>query len=82
MPAQERWSEKNAGNYGDLSCTTVAGGRKRSQIFLQYLLESHMAYLAGSHILRSWPGIRLMINGSNVESLNSYKLSGFMTFHF
>ncbi len=24
-----------------------------------YLLESHMTYLAGSHILRSWPGIRL-----------------------
>ncbi len=24
-----------------------------------YLLESHMTYLAGSHVLRSWPGIRL-----------------------
>ncbi len=24
-----------------------------------YLLESHMTYLAGSHIHRSWPGIRL-----------------------
>jgi hypothetical protein len=24
-----------------------------------YLLESHMTYLAGSHIFRSWPGIRL-----------------------
>jgi hypothetical protein len=24
-----------------------------------YLLESHMTYLAGSQVLRSWPGIRL-----------------------
>jgi hypothetical protein len=24
-----------------------------------YLLELHMTYLAGSHVLRSWPGIRL-----------------------
>ncbi len=23
-----------------------------------YLLELHMTYLAGSHVLRSWPGIR------------------------
>ncbi len=26
-----------------------------------YLPELHMTYLAGSHILRSWPGIRLYI---------------------
>jgi hypothetical protein len=24
-----------------------------------YLLETHMTYLAGSHVLRSWPGIWL-----------------------
>ncbi len=36
MPsARERWSQENAGNYGDLSCTTVVGGEGgRSQIFL------------------------------------------------
>ncbi len=48
----ERWSWKNAGNYGDIYCTTMAGGEGgRSQI--SYLLESHMTYLAGSHVLRS-----------------------------
>ncbi len=26
-----------------------------------YLLESHMTYLAGSHVLRSWAGIRLKV---------------------
>jgi hypothetical protein len=32
------------------------GGEGRG---FSFLLESHMTYLAGSHILRSWPGIRL-----------------------
>ncbi len=42
--------------------TTVAGGRGGAMgegRGLSYLLESHMTYLAGSHVLRSWPGIRL-----------------------
>jgi hypothetical protein len=60
MPAQERWSRKNAGSCQGLRSTTVAGGRGgRSWIF--YLLESHMTYLAGSRILRSWPGIQLKL---------------------
>ncbi len=32
------------------------GGEGRG---FSYLLESHMTYLAGSHVHRSWPGIRL-----------------------
>jgi hypothetical protein len=36
------------------------GGRGRGEGHgFSYLLESHMTYLAGSHILRSWLGIRL-----------------------
>jgi hypothetical protein len=27
-----------------------------------YLLESHMTYLAGSHVLSSWPGIQLKLS--------------------
>jgi hypothetical protein len=41
---------------GDLSCTTVAGGRGEGCGF-SYLLKSHLTYLAGSHVVRSWPGI-------------------------
>jgi hypothetical protein len=65
MLAQERSSRENTGNYGDLRCTTVIspalqwqGGEGEVRRF-SYLLESHMTYLASSHILRSWPGIRL-----------------------
>ncbi len=35
------------------------GGEGEGRRF-SYLLESHMTYLAGSHILRSWPGIQLI----------------------
>jgi hypothetical protein len=40
--------------------TTLSGrgGGEEGRGF-SYLLESHMTYLAGSHILRSWPGIWL-----------------------
>ncbi len=31
-------------------------------------LESHITYLAGSHVPRSWPGIRLMERGSGIAS--------------
>ncbi len=34
------------------------GGRGEGRGF-SYLHKSHMTYLAGSHVLRSWPGIRL-----------------------
>ncbi len=42
--------------------TTVAGGRGGvggEGHGFSYLLESHKTYLAGSHVLRSKPGIRL-----------------------
>jgi hypothetical protein len=55
MPAQERWSRENAGSRRDLCC---GRGEGEGHGF-SYLLESHMTYLAGSHVLRSWPGIRL-----------------------
>jgi hypothetical protein len=34
------------------------GGGGGGDCGFSYLLESHMAYLASSHILRIWPGIR------------------------
>ncbi len=62
MPARERWSRENPGTCRGLHSTTVAGerggGGGEGRGF-SYLLESHMTYLAGSHVLRSWPGIRL-----------------------
>jgi hypothetical protein len=65
MPAWERWSRENPGTRRGLHCTTVAGGRGggggEGRGF-SYLLESRMTYLAGSHVLRSWPGIRLIKN--------------------
>jgi hypothetical protein len=45
-----------------LRCTTVAGGEEGRGF--SYHLESPMTYLAGSHILRSWPGIRLKVLSS------------------
>jgi hypothetical protein len=57
LRARERWSRENSGNYSELRYTTVAGGEGRK---FSYLLESHMTYLAGSHVLRSWPGIWLI----------------------
>jgi hypothetical protein len=32
-------------------------------------LESHMTYLAGSHILRSWPGIQLKEHRANFYNI-------------
>ncbi len=62
MPARERWSQENPGTHRGLHCTTMEGGRGggggEGRGF-SYLLESHMTFLAGSHILRSWPGIWL-----------------------
>jgi hypothetical protein len=61
------------GNYGDHRCNVARGGGERWRIFLSSplrtssrtirieKLKSHMTYLAGSHILRSWPGIWLTI---------------------
>jgi hypothetical protein len=46
-------------NLPGLRCTAVAGGGGGEGHRFSYLLGSHMTYLAGSHILRSWPGIRL-----------------------
>jgi hypothetical protein len=46
MMTQEMWNQENAGNYGDLSYTTVAEGRGEGCGF-SYLLESRMTYLAG-----------------------------------
>jgi hypothetical protein len=76
MPARERWSRENPGTCRGLHWTTVAGGRGggggEGQGF-SYLLESHMTYLAGSHILRSWPGIRLRHCGAiPVQSFGSH----------
>ncbi len=55
-PARERWSQENMGSRQGLCCITVAG-RGGGGCWFSYLLESHMTYLAGSHVLRSWPGI-------------------------
>ncbi len=41
------------------------GGEGEGRGF-SYLLESHMTYLAGSHVLRSWPGIRLIDDCQNL----------------
>jgi hypothetical protein len=46
------------------SCTAVVGGREgggEGPGFF-YLLESQMTYLSSSHILKSWPGIRLKLD--------------------
>ncbi len=40
----------------------VAGGEGGEGRGFSYLLGSHMTNLAGSHNLRSWPGIRLLPN--------------------
>jgi hypothetical protein len=56
MPARERWSQENQGTRRGLRLLQWWGGEGRG---FSYLLESHMTYLAGSHVLRSWPGIRL-----------------------
>jgi hypothetical protein len=55
----ERWSRENPGTRRGLHCTSAAGGRGGEGHGFSDLLESHMTYLAGSHVLRSWPGIRL-----------------------
>jgi hypothetical protein len=68
IPARERWSRENAGNYSDLICTRVVEGRGEGCGF-SYLLESHMTYLAGSHVLRSWPGIQLKQQRDEQQSL-------------
>jgi hypothetical protein len=67
MPARERWSRENPGSRWGLHCTIVAGGRgggRGEGHGFSYLLELHMTYLAGSHVLKRWPGIRLKINTS------------------
>jgi hypothetical protein len=90
MPAWERWSwgddaglgEVESGKPGDppgsplYYCGRGGGGvgeGGEGQGF-SYLLESHMTYLAGSHILRSWPGIRLNIVAE--------KCQGFVSIYF
>ncbi len=55
--------EVESGKPGDppgspLDYCGMGGGGGEGQGF-SYLFESHMTYLAGSHILRSWPGIWL-----------------------
>jgi hypothetical protein len=65
MPARERWSRENPGTRRGLHCTEWQGGGVGGEgegRGFSYLLESHMTYLAGSHVLKSWPGIRLRID--------------------
>jgi hypothetical protein len=82
-PARERWSRENPGTRRGLHWTTVAGGEGwgrgggggEGQGF-SYLLGSHMTYLAGSHILRSWPGIRLTHSQHTVFSPQNVVIDG------
>ncbi len=77
MPARERWSRENPGSRRGLHSTTVAGGRGGGRgvggegegCKFSYLLESDMTYLAGSHVLRRRPGIRL-IHGHSKQRTN------------
>jgi hypothetical protein len=74
MLARERWSRENPGTRQGLCCITVAGGGGEGRGF-SYLLESHMTYLASSHVPRSWPGIRLrlpVIKSKPADWLNLY----------
>jgi hypothetical protein len=74
MPARERWSRENPGTLWGLCCTRVAGGGGEGCGF-SYLLELHMTYLAGSHVLRSWPGIRLRKHGHEAPHFQTHVLS-------
>ncbi len=58
MPARERWSRENPGTRRVSTALQWQGGGGEGRGF-SYLLVSHMTYLAGSHVLRSWPEIRL-----------------------
>jgi hypothetical protein len=49
------------------------GGGGEEGCRFSYLLESHMTYLYGSHVLRSWPGIRL--NRKSITIQNGYTVS-------
>jgi hypothetical protein len=70
MLAQERWSRENAVSRRGLAALQWQGGGGEGHGF-SYLLESHMAYLAGSHILRRWLGIRLKIK--NLKNFGNNK---------
>jgi hypothetical protein len=65
-PANSRQCRPGRGGVGKIQGPTGVyavlewqGGGGEGHGF-SYLLELHMTYLAGSHILRSWPGIRVI----------------------
>jgi hypothetical protein len=64
-PANRRRCWPGRGGVGNTRETTLTSaplqwqGEGGEDHGFSYLLESHMTYLAGSHVLRSWPGIRL-----------------------
>ncbi len=64
-PAHRRRCRPGRGGVGKIQGPTGVsavlewqGGGGKGRGF-SYLPELHMTYLAGSHVLRSWPGIRL-----------------------
>ncbi len=61
VSAALQWQGGEGGKVADFPISAALqwqGGGGEGRRF-SYLLESHMTYLAGSHILRSWPVIRL-----------------------